>query len=222
MPETVWPRIVIGVATTERMPAEIFWSCVAFAQQGYAFAKLPPMDKDVIRNRYALHLLENPQFTHLLLLDVDHDHPYNLVKHLRARLREDPSRQVISSLYFRRGAPYDPVAFDQADDGRLLKKTSVPKGVNEVAALGLGCLLVAREVFETLPPPWFRYTYNAKNPFGGYRGWGEDIWFCFKCRQHGVKLWWDTTIESTHLSQAYITQQVFERYLQDHPEEFED
>lgn len=52
----------------------------------------------------------------------------------------------------------------------------------EADAAGLGCCLIAREVFERVPAPWFRF---VSRPDGHQTG--EDIWFFERCAEADIK-----------------------------------
>lgn len=181
------------------------------AQKGYAFAFLPYGRTDVTRNRFAVHLLENPKFTHLVMLDLDHEHPPDIVERLCQRVAEDPTRQVVSALAFRRGEPFDPIAyrFDEEDPEQLYSVSEWQPGeVLEVDRLGFGAVIIERSVFDVLPKPWFRYTYEKEDSYPT-----EDVWFSQSCLDHGVKLWVDTGTVTDHLITSMVNERVFRGYL---------
>ena len=85
----------------------------------------------------------------------------------------------------------------------------------KVDRLGTGSILIAREVFETIPPPWFVNDYSQ-----GWRdAWpGEDIGFNKLCKEHGIKLWVDVTVTSPHITPAIIDGGTWETWKNNHPE----
>jgi hypothetical protein len=60
-------------------------------------------------------------------------------------------------------------------------------GVVEALELPAGCLLINVAALRKLSWPWFRFDYG---PEPGQRI-GEDIWFCRKAREAGMKIWAD-------------------------------
>ncbi len=172
---------------------------------------------DIQRNLYALRLLYNPQFTHLLMLDADHRHPTDAPRRLASHWLQDPGKMVISYLYYRRGEPYDPMAYLR--DEETSKLYGVPEwepGLHKVAAVGAGGLLIAREVFEIMPPPWFWYDYDEAGDHFFFPS--EDISFCRKCGEHGIEIWLDADVEAAHLTTREVTRETFEEYINEHPE----
>ena len=50
---------------------------------------------------------------------------------------------------------------------------------------GTGAIFICPEVFQKIPPPWFWYTYDAM----GNQKVTEDINFCDKLHEHGMKIY---------------------------------
>ena len=77
-------------------------------------------------------------------------------------------------------------------------QTDLVDGLNEVGAVGGAFLAINKHVIEKM----------QDNPFGfievsGFRQ-GEDISFCHKAREHGFKIWCDTTIRIGHIRHEII------------------
>lgn len=62
------------------------------------------------------------------------------------------------------------------------------KGLESVRAAGFGCMLVHRDVYEAMEPPWFHLPWDEK---AGKHSSGEDAYFCWKAKQAGF----DTLID---------------------------
>jgi hypothetical protein len=196
-----------------------FWSFIQIAQQGWPFIKFPYTSVDKARNKCAMHLL-NSDFTHLVMLDLDHDHPPDIIYKFMKRIKEDPSRRVIGGLNFRRGAPYEPCAFVERDGKSYSVAGFEPGTIMPVSKMGCGSMIIAREVFEQLPgPPWFWNDYSQ-----AHRDiWpGEDVTFCGLCQKHGITIWLDTAITSDHMIDGRINDDVFRAYAKAHRDEFEE
>lgn len=208
-----WPRIVGAVLQERSMShsSAVFYDFWSIAQQGLPLMKMPYGRTDAVRNKLAIELLKT-DFTHLLMLDIDHKHPWDIVQRFARWVLADPGKKVIGGLNFRRGAPYDPCCYIMGQDGKLYPPVEWEAGLIRVDAIGTGSILIAREVFETIPPPWFYNDYT--------RVWedewpGEDIGFSKLCREYGFEMWVDTTTTSPHLIDAAIDESSFREYLAD-------
>lgn len=203
------PLIAVPPFRTGVTHPEILFDLIQIAKQGWTFLRIGNQRIDAARNKAARALLKNDEFTHLLMLDADQRHKPETVRQLGRRWADDQTRLVISALYHRRGEPYEPLAFNQDEDGHMYQLTSTPPGIGKVDYLGTGCILIAREVFERIPEPWFKYDYPI-DEHGVVHYPSEDIWFSRKCREAGIDLWLDTTIESAHHGTKWITSKDWE------------
>lgn len=212
--EKPWPRPILGVPL-ERTIAhadKVFYNFIGIAQQGWPFIQVSYGRTDLARNRMALHLLAS-DFTHLIMLDLDHTHPINIVQRLMNHFVVNPERKVVGGLNFRRGEPYDPCAFIKGDDGKFYPIADWTPGLMQVDAIGTGCIAIAREVFEQIEPPWFYNDYSRVME----DVWpGEDMGFSEKCLKAGVKMWVDTTLTSPHLIDAVVDEDSYRLFIADH------
>jgi hypothetical protein len=209
-------RIVLAIPMERTMMQEAFFSFARIFQQGWAMARLPYTRNDIAREKFAQFLLNEkapdgvtPKYTHILMLDSDHAHPEDIVMRLARWVFLYPqSVQVVGGLNFRRGEPYDPCAFIDPGDGQFHRLAQWGKGLLSVEALGSGSLLIAREVFEKIPAPWFNYAYP-----GGDMTPGTDMTFSAKCRAAGITLWVDGTTTSPHLGINEIGADDYHEYV---------
>jgi hypothetical protein len=224
-------RVIVGVPPERNIPEPVWWHFLAIAQRGYPFIRIPPVRIDLARNLFGVHFVRTceaqnvantPAYTHLVMLDMDHAHWPNVVEKLRARVAEDPSRLVVSGTYYRRCEPHDPNGWIVDAAGHFSNPLETAPGVYRRDRLGLGCVIIAREVFERIPPPWFYFTYDATNWERGFDGHGEDIVFTGLCQQAGIACWQDVGIESPHLVNGWVTRETYLKFIQEHPEQFED
>lgn len=212
--EKPWPRPVIGVLLERTLAHadKVFYSFIGIAQQGWPFVHMNYGRTDLARNKLALHLLGS-DFTHIIMLDVDHQHPMDIVQLLMTNFVRKPDLKVVGGLNFRRGEPYDPCAYILGDEGKYHPIAEWEKGLIKVDALGTGCIAIAREVFEQIEPPWF---YNDYSKVWEDIWPGEDIGFCTKCRQAGIELYVDTRVTSPHLIDAVVEESAYREYMKDH------
>lgn len=181
---------------------------LGIAQQGFPFIGYGYDRTDVQRNEFAEHLLGESQFSHLVMLDLDHRHPYEAVMQLCASVAEDEARQVVAALSFRRGEPYEPLMYRLEDDRLISIVEWEPGEVLEVDATGTGAIIISREVFEALPWPWFKYEYPERGHYPT-----EDTFFCKLCKEHGIPMHVDTRIRNDHLMTVGVNEEFFRAYV---------
>jgi len=164
--------------------------------------------------------LKEEKLTHLLLLDNDHEHPLDIVQRLSRWVVRDKNVQVVGGVNFRRCEPFEPMAMWLTEDGRnytnTYKKWDWDAGLIEVDKLGAGCLLIAREVFEKIPRPWWEWDYSKTAPDG--RNSSPDMRFCEKCAENGIKLYVDVSTTSPHIATFGVDKSTFKMYCDNHPE----
>lgn len=218
----VWPRILVAIPLERTIShaSLVFHRFMEIAAQGPALIKQDYTRTDLARNRFATKLLES-NYTHLLMLDVDHVHPADIIQRLARWPMMNPEIEVVGGLNFRRSEPYEPCAFLKDEkSGSVNALASWSPGLAEVDYLGTGSVLIAREVFEKIPPPWFYNVYGIEANWADE--WpGEDIGFSEQCKKHGVKMYVDTTTSSPHVSERLITEKTFRAYLEQHPEKYQ-
>jgi hypothetical protein len=218
-PISAWPypRIIVGVPQERSMghADEVFYNFWAIASQGVPIIKIPYGRIDLTRNKMAIALLKT-NFTHLLMLDIDHMHPPDIVQRLAGWVIANPNIKVVGGMNFRRGEPYDPCCFLRGEDGGLYPPAAEwHEGLLKVDVIGTGSILIAKEVFEIIPPPWFFNYYD--------RVWedewpGEDISFSDLCTANGIDLYVDTTTTSPHMIDAWVDENTWAEYVKANPD----
>lgn len=220
LPIASWafPRILVAflLERTISYADLVFPAVVQIAAQGPVILNMPYQRTDLARNRASMELLKG-NFTHLLMMDIDHVHPADIIQRLARWVVKDPKKyQVVGGLNFRRSEPYDPCAYKIGQDGSMYTIAWEKEDeILEVDRLGTGSILIAREVLETIPPPWFVNDYSQ-----AWRdAWpGEDIGFNKKCQESGIKMWVDLTVTSPHITPAIIDGNTWEVWKRNHPE----
>ncbi len=147
------------------------------------------------RNEIVRLMLEHPaQFTHLLFLDSDMIFPQHTLKQLL-----NHQKPVVGGLYFQRVPPFYPIVFDriqkenQEIEYQFLKSASHLTELHQVGAMGTGCLLVERKVFESMKAPWFAIEWK------GNEIRGEDLYFAEQCHKNKIPLLLDTNLNLKHM-----------------------
>jgi len=210
-----WPRFILAIPKERTLRDIAVDGFMSIASQGIDFIRQPYTRVDIARNRFAKSMLAAGEtWTHLVMLDSDHVHPPDILQRFEADLLQYPQIKVLGGLNFRRGPAYDPCAFGVDPDGKTFSLLSWEQGIMRVDYLGSGSIVIAREVFEQLPQPWFGYDYeNVERD-----EWpGTDMWFSDLCRKHGIDQFVDTRITSPHIGDLMVDEQVFRTYLKYHP-----
>lgn len=116
---------------------------------------------------------------HLLWLDSDMRFPKETIGHLI--LRDKP---IVAANYATRRMPVKPVAMRDAR-GQIERVYTGPEseGLEAVDYVGMGVMMVKREVFEKVEQPWFAIPYSTV----GNHYIGEDVFFCRKAKEAGYE-----------------------------------
>lgn len=213
-----WPKIVVYVPLTHSIPyaPDVFPSFIEIARQGVPFMHLPYGFADRMRNEAVKQFMKT-NMTHILMLDVDHVHPRDIVQKLARNIIEDPDRLIVGGLNFKRTEPFAPCVSYKKDDSFYRPYEWTP-GLIEVDRLGFGCVLIAREAFERTEFPWFVNAPHYETETLG----SHDNYFCEKAQEAGIKIWCDFRVTSPHMSQHRVTEITFRSYNEMNPVDEED
>jgi hypothetical protein len=124
---------------------------------------------------------------YVLWLDSDMRFPRDTLARLMAHKKD-----VVGINYAKRGIPSGYVAIKEVGiPGKVLETREDSTGLEEVEAMGFGCVLMRNAVLQKLPPPmedpWFQHQY-----LGNGIWLGEDVYFCKLLRESaGVTLYVD-------------------------------
>lgn len=207
------PRPALGILLERSVSHadKVLYNLFGIVQQGWPLIRMNYGRTDLVRNKMALHLLKS-DFTHLIMLDIDHVHPMDIVQRLMNHFIAHPELKVVGGLNFRRGAPYDPCGFIQGDDGKFYPMSEWEPGLVKVDAIGTGSIAIAREVFEQLEPPWFFLDYSKVMD----DVWpGEDMGFSQLCRDAGISMYVDSELTSPHLIDAVVDENSYRLYIKE-------
>lgn len=161
------------------------------------------------RNKLAAYAVEG-EFDYILWLDSDMVFPPNTLERMMKTLDEHPEIDILNALYFRRGAPFTPVAFDVLDindkgECNFVDMTEVPEGLKEIAGCGFGCVLMRTDCLLDLAAKYGNNSWFT--PIGNV---GEDCSFCIRARNEGYKIFCDPTIPIGHMAYAPVNGSVYE------------
>lgn len=159
------------------------------------------------RNTLAKAVLETKEFDRVLWLDSDMKFTNDLAERLSADI--DEGRDFVSGLYVARKEPIKPIIFSSCgyrenDKGEPETYADFymdyPRDeVFEVGAVGFGCLMVTRDLLE-------KVYQNYGAPFAPLPGFGEDLSFCHRCKELGIKMYCDSRIKCGHIGTKVYTE----------------
>ena len=198
-PSVFWCLLRPSHEITNRRSLAIAEHCKAL---GYYNIDMPYARTDVTRNRLERRFrrLSTRPDDVLVLLDGDHDHPYDIVERLAT---EDVP--VLVALCRTRTPPYNPVMLRRVD-GVLQYITDWPEGqIIRADAVGTGAVAIKAHVFDQLEAagvyaPFFRYMYKDEDEHQP----SEDLYFSAGCEQAGVGMACHTGVYSDHILNALV------------------
>jgi hypothetical protein len=169
------------------------------------------------REKLVEEALSTPGLTHILWLDTDVRHPPTTLLQLLAR-----NKRIVAANYVERRPPFRPVAFPELKraNTRLFTEPG-DLSLDEVQAVGFGCVLTELDVFRNLPRPWFCVGWVKETQ----EFVGEDVFFCETARRNGEQIWLDHALsqEIAHVGSMEFTMANALQYHQangnghDHP-----
>lgn len=148
-----------------------------------------------------------PETTHILWLDTDIRHPPFTLLQLLSR-----EKRIVAANYVERRPPFKPVAFPDIEhaNNRIFTQPG-QQDVQEVQAIGFGCVLTALDVFRVVPKPWFCVGWVTETQ----EYVGEDVFFSQVARQHGEQIWVDHAL-SQHIAHVGTMEYTMANALQYH------
>lgn len=152
--------------------------------------------------------LSKDAYDTLVMLDADHEHPYNIVE--RLALEPPPNYGVIAALAFCRGNDSRPAYYmkDGEDPDHWYSQIEIPQGeIIPVDMAGTGAIAIRRWVFEELgTPPYWKKVYEVE------RG-GEDWHFALECQKAGIQQYVHTGVETPHFYLRTKTRKDWEEFI---------
>jgi len=206
-----YPRVLVFIPLerTISYADSVLPQITQIAQRGADFIWSEYSPVAISRNKAAIQLL-GTEFTHVLMLDLDHVHPADIVERLAKWAIIYPDIQVVGGLNYGRRPPYNPCIGIKNDKGEFTFPTKFEKGkLLEVDMLGTGCILINRTVFEDLTPPWFENDFSMWET--GYYA-GEDTVFSRRCREAGIRLFCDPDVTSPHIDYHTVKEETWRSY----------
>lgn len=161
-----------------------------------------------MRNDAAVEMVESNADYHLFI-DRDMVFVPDDVWKLYTYLQNDKIH-VISGLYIKTKPPYTPnVTVPPKEKGKrenvpklveMYRDLDVNQGLIPVDGVGTGFMMIKREVYTTIPFPWFETYYNENASKVS-----SDVAFCRKVREHGMGVYLATDIMVGHIGWKIFT-----------------
>ena len=108
---------------------------------------------------------------------------------------EKTDAKVMSAVYFKRNFNNEIVGW-KYDGFRKMIEPALDGSVQEVEVIGMGCVVIHREVLEKIGYPWFQYGTLHEDVQNLST---EDINFCTRCNELGIKVYMHTGVICGHL-----------------------
>ena len=159
------------------------------------------------RNKLAGYAVEM-EADYILWLDSDMVFQPDTLERMMQTLDEHEEIDILSGIYYRRGHPFTPVAFDKLEinekgECEFEDMAKVPEGLSEIAGCGFGCVLMRTDCLLDIASKygavWFTPFHNV----------GEDCSFCIRVREEGYKIYCDPDIELGHMAFAPVTKDLY-------------
>lgn len=147
------------------------------------------------RNTIAASALRN-NFDRLLWIDSDMKFDRDMMKRMAQRM--DEGYRFVAGVYCMRKPPYTPVvykAFEPGIDPMPFSKSELDarKGMIQIAGCGFGAVMMDVSILSEMK------NQRSDYPFSPFLGLGEDLSFCKRATEMGVKLYCDTSIRLGHV-----------------------
>jgi hypothetical protein len=165
---------------------------------------------DVVTNRNVIvqRVLDHPnRATHLFFVDTDMGIPRDALQKLLAADKslisglavEKVSNRIVAMEW---GDGFgSSIALQQTwcEPGTWLLRDEYKERVLPIGATGTACLLIKREVLETIPYPWFFHEFDPAATSHTPKSYmGSDISFFHKAKQHGIEAFMHTGVLCDH------------------------
>lgn len=203
-------KTMIAVPCMDYVHADFFRSCLSLNPVGYTefFISAASLVYDA-RNQLAKMAIDKG-FDRVLWLDSDMLFDPDLIARLNARI--DEGAEYVSAFYIRRKPPFHPVIYKELTIEKIGEREYLPKAEAyldypqdsyfEIAASGFGAVMMTTEVIR-------RIAERFGLPFSPILGFGEDLSFCKRAGELGIKMYCDSNIKLGHIGSSVFTEQIY-------------
>lgn len=204
------PKILVSVANVNWIHKTVVNRLLRLQQDGrYKLSIILPTHKPYENN---LHHIVNDVLSggYDFWLNIDSDNPPEKNPLDLVELNKDVIGLPTPIIHFDKAHPGDaPVywnAYDYVKDADAYKPHSVYEGLQRVDAVGTGCVLFARRVFEH--PEMQKGCFTRKLNFDGTVNRGNDISFCERAIQAGFEIYAHFDYFCSHQNEIDVNEMV--------------
>ena len=182
---------------------------------GFQYVPIPQMRPDVARDYLCSEfkkLTQNPDDV-LVQLDVDHNHPVDIIERLVA------NDKPICAAYAVKSDPGNPIPcmWTRDQNGILRIPRPVAKDLIQVAVTGSGAIAIKRSVFTALDEAGFDKGYWKYQYYPDGTSGSEDIFFSQICEEVGIPVFVDGRIVTPHWTEGELDDTSYEQWCVDNP-----
>lgn len=194
------PKILFAVPTDGKIKAQTVLHLAHISQHpNVVYNAVVGSPIDQVRNKIVRTMFADDTYTHVLMMDSDMIPPVNAVDKLLEM--DTPMACGIYPLLISGSITSSVVEKnEQFPEGHFLTDWADKTGPFEVDAAGTGLVLIKREVFETIPWPWFRFVEGKENN----KRVGEDIFFSRKAAKFGYKYMAHPEVVCGHIKEVNL------------------
>lgn len=146
----------------------------------------------------------------ILFIDSDMEFGPDMMRRLAQDM--DEGRDFVTGLCFTRKAPIKPTIYKECGYSELPGGETVPVAmpwedypegrIFEIKASGLACAMIAVPAIE-------KVFQRFGLPFSPMPGFGEDLSFCGRLTQLGIKMYCDSRVKIGHMALGAVTEEVY-------------
>ena len=184
------PKVFIAIPTTGNIRTELAMFLLTLDKNSHNVIVSYTCGGGITHNRNKLtgYFLRS-KFEWLLFLDSDTVPPMNVLDMIKN------GKNICSGVYHQfKDGQVRPLTFEKVKSKYGYVSKEKDDYLVEVDAVGAGCLLINRKVFEKMKKPYFIFLYDKD----GLLKLSEDLNFCKKAQKAGFKIWVGKRIGSSH------------------------
>ena len=128
-------------------------------------------------------------------LDIDMTFPKNGFN-IMLDAAEETGAKVMTGIYFKKNMERNEIVTWKYDHLNRVVEPCLDGTVQEIEIMGMGFCIIHRSVLEKIGYPWFKYgpLHEDLTLLST-----EDIQFCERCKEEGIKIWAHTGVICGHL-----------------------
>jgi hypothetical protein len=149
---------------------------------------------------------QNVNADYLLMVDCDMSYPEDALQKLI-----DLDKDVASGMYYKRPYPHYPLAYEWTgkEDDVHRNIVDIPEVPFKIDSVGTGFMLISKKVLDMWTPEIYKehgkpFSHKTYDDGEGGETIGEDTSFCLRCKDLGLEVWIDPTIDIGHIGSQVV------------------